>query len=99
MKPVDTIEVKMCSRCMLNSGVPGIQFDGKGVCNYCKIHDELDRQHPLDDRGKQRLKGIIDEIKSKGKISYNGNIEKINKYSYREMARKFAEVLDQVTSK
>jgi hypothetical protein len=36
------------------------------------------------------------EYKHKGKIGYNGDIEKINKYSYREMARKFAEVLDSI---
>jgi glycosyltransferase involved in cell wall biosynthesis len=34
------------------------------------------------------------EYKSKGEISSKGNIEKINKYSYREMAKKFAEVLE-----
>jgi hypothetical protein len=48
---------------------------------------------------KSILKGLYQEYKLKGKISYNGDIEKINKYSHREMARKFAEVLDQVTSK
>ena len=44
------------------------------------------------------IKGILKELyleyKLKGKISYNGDLEKINKYSYREMARKFAEILD-----
>jgi glycosyltransferase involved in cell wall biosynthesis len=49
------------------------------------------------------IKNILSELyleyKLTGKITYNGNIEKINKYSHREMARKFAGVLDQVTSK
>jgi hypothetical protein len=44
------------------------------------------------------IKSILGELyaeyKHKGKIGYNGDIEEINKYSYREMARKFAEVLD-----
>ena len=48
---------------------------------------------------KSILKGLYQEYKIKGKISYHGDIEEINKYSHREMARKFAEVLDQVTSK
>lgn len=43
---------------------------------------------------KNILRELYSEYKLKGKISYNGDIEKINKYSYREMARKFAEVLD-----
>lgn len=46
------------------------------------------------------IKSILGELyaeyKHKGKIGYNGDIEKINKYSYREMARKFAEVLDSI---
>ena len=48
---------------------------------------------------KSTLKELYSEYKLTGKISYHGDIEKINKYSHREMARKFAEVLDQVTSK
>jgi hypothetical protein len=34
------------------------------------------------------------EYKSRGEIAYNGDIEKINRYSHREMARKFSEVLN-----
>jgi len=41
------------------------------------------------------LKKLFSEYKLKGAVSYHGNIEKINKYSYREMARKFAEVLEE----
>ena len=48
---------------------------------------------------KSVLRELYSEYKQNGKISYNGDIEKINKYSHREMARKFAEVLDQVTLK
>lgn len=43
---------------------------------------------------KSILKELYLEYKRNGKISYNGDMKKINKYSYREMARKFAEVLD-----
>ena len=45
---------------------------------------------------KSILRELYLEYKQKGEISYNGNIEKINKYSHREMARKFAEVLDRL---
>jgi len=40
------------------------------------------------------LKELYEEYKLEGKIAYNGLDPKINKYSHREMARKFAEVLD-----
>lgn len=46
---------------------------------------------------KNILRDLYSEYKRKGKISYNGEREKINKYSYREMARKFAEILDRNT--
>ena len=45
---------------------------------------------------KDTLKELYGEYKQNGKLSYNGDMEKINKYSYREMARKFAEVLDKL---
>jgi hypothetical protein len=45
---------------------------------------------------KSFLRELYLEYKQKGEISYNGNIEKINKYSHREMARKFAEALDRL---
>ena len=48
---------------------------------------------------KSILRELYQEYKLTGKISYNGDIEEINKYSHREMARKFAGILDQVTSK
>lgn len=34
------------------------------------------------------------EYKRKGEVSYHGNIQEIDKYSHREMARKFADILD-----
>ena len=43
---------------------------------------------------KNVLRELYSEYKCRGKITYNGDIKKINKYSYRDMARKFAEVLD-----
>ena len=56
---------------------------------YCKTVGDI----------KNILRDIYSEHKLRGKISYNGDIEKINKYSYREMAKKFAEVLDSLTGK
>jgi hypothetical protein len=43
---------------------------------------------------KSALKVLYLEYKQNGKTTYTGDIEKINKYSYREMARQFAAVLD-----
>ncbi|MCL5318524.1 MAG: glycosyltransferase [Thaumarchaeota archaeon] len=40
------------------------------------------------------LKNMYTEYKAKGKVSYRGKEEKINQYSHREMAKKFAKILD-----
>ena len=58
---------KLCSRCILDSNIPGIRFDDRGVCNYCKIHDKLEKQFPLNELGRQKLNQLIDKIKAKGK--------------------------------
>ena len=62
-----TINQKICSRCILDTTVPGIRFDDRGVCNYCKIHDELEKRYPLNEMGQQKLNQLVDKIKSKGK--------------------------------
>lgn len=45
---------------------------------------------------KNALKEFYREYKLKGGIAFKGNISKLNKYSHREMARKFADILDQL---
>ena len=46
---------------------------------------------------KKALEKFYGEYKLKGKVEYKGERAKIDKYSQREMARKFAEVLDTLT--
>ena len=58
---------KICSRCILDSSIPGIRFDDRGICNYCKIHDGLEKQHPIGELGQQKLNQMVDEIKRRGK--------------------------------
>mgnify|MGYP001120887334 CR=1 FL=1 len=43
---------------------------------------------------KNALRKLYTEYKLTGKTSYHGRTKEINKYSYREMARKFAAILD-----
>ncbi|MBI2938162.1 MAG: glycosyltransferase [Thaumarchaeota archaeon] len=42
----------------------------------------------------QALKTYYNEYKKKGNVTYTGNEQEINKYSYREMAKKFADILN-----
>lgn len=43
---------------------------------------------------KEEIKKAYNEFKSNGQVTYHGNLSEINKYSHREMARRFAEILD-----
>ena len=54
----------ICSRCIMDTTVPGIWFDENGVCNFCKIHDTLEEQFPLGETGRKRLEQLIEKIKN-----------------------------------
>lgn len=51
---------------------------------YCQTVEEV----------KRTLSEFYSKFKTTGKISYTGDITEISKYNHREMARKYAEVLD-----
>ncbi|MFC1576151.1 N-acetyl sugar amidotransferase [Candidatus Omnitrophota bacterium] len=63
------MEYKICPRCIIDTGVPGARFDEKGECSYCKIHDKLEKQYPLNEKGKKAFNAIVEKIKAKGKNS------------------------------
>jgi len=46
---------------------------------------------------KEALTKLYSQYKREGKTAFTGDIKEINKYSYREMAKKFAEILDRIT--
>jgi len=45
---------------------------------------------------KNTLKELYREYKLRGEVAYQGDESEINKYSYREMVRKFSEILDRL---
>lgn len=58
---------RVCTRCILDSSIPGISFDRNGMCIYCHIHDISDKQAPQGAAGRQILNRLVAEIKSKGR--------------------------------
>ena len=56
----------ICMRCILGNSINDIDFDENGECNYCKIHDELDKEYPLNEIGESKLNSIINDIKKAG---------------------------------
>lgn len=62
---------QVCTRCVMSSkGDPLIQFDEKGVCNYCKYAlTMMEKEYFPNEEGKKRLEKMLEEIKQKGKNS------------------------------
>jgi N-acetyl sugar amidotransferase len=50
-----------------DASVPGIAFDADGVCSYCHLHDEMDRQYPTGNAGAATLAKLAAEIREAGK--------------------------------
>jgi N-acetyl sugar amidotransferase len=56
-----------CARCLYDARIPGITFDADGMCSYCRIHDQLDREYPVGDPGRRKLEALASEVRAAGK--------------------------------
>ena len=36
---------QICKRCIYDSDVPSIEFNNDGICNYCKMIDDLKEEY------------------------------------------------------
>ena len=62
------VSLRFCSRCVLDTTIPSLRFDPKGVCQFCQSHDLMLRAYPRDEQIlKERRVELIAEIKRKGK--------------------------------
>lgn len=66
IEPYEYNANKVCTRCVMDDTVPGIEFDENGVCTFCKIHDDLKEKYPLDENTPKRLKSLVNKIKKDG---------------------------------
>ena len=51
----------VCTKCVLTSNTPGIDFDSHGVCNYCNNYV------PMQVQGEDKLKSILDSFRDPSK--------------------------------
>ena len=58
---------KQCKRCLYDEDTPAISFDGEGICNYCRNQEELEKQFPGGEIGREQLENIAQKIKKEGK--------------------------------
>jgi len=57
---------QICSKCVMDTTVRSIRFDGEGVCNYCYMHDLMADEYPLNERGKKELWDMVEKVKKAG---------------------------------
>lgn len=60
-------EVRICTKCVFDENIGGISFDTNGVCNYCKLFDQLLHEYPGGAEGEKDFKKIVDKIKYSGR--------------------------------
>ena len=59
---------QICTRCIMDTTDPNIQFDENGVCNHCRGYDKKVKQRLFwGEAGQQKLNKLVNEIKAKGK--------------------------------
>ena len=61
------MDCKVCSRCIMDTTVPGISFDDKGECNFCKLHNKFEKMFPNDGRGQKIIEKLTARIKADGR--------------------------------
>lgn len=68
---VNGVETKkqqqQCVRCVQDSSVPGIEFDKNGVCNFCHLHDKMEKIFPNGTNGEQIMADFVSKMKREGK--------------------------------
>lgn len=60
-------KLQHCTRCVMDSSVPGARFDEQGVCSYCRMHERLEAMFPTGPEGERILKGLAEDIHRAGK--------------------------------
>tara|TARA_B100001093_G_scaffold519987_1_gene611891 strand:+ start:14960 stop:16102 length:1143 start_codon:yes stop_codon:yes gene_type:complete len=58
---------KICKRCVSNSSIGSLTLDNSGICQFCKIHDEMEKEYPLNENSFNELLKIADKIRKVGK--------------------------------
>lgn len=65
---MNTKEYKICSQCIMDTSDPNIEFNDEGVCNHCiRYEKELNRRVFVGQEAKEKLKGLVEKIKSNGR--------------------------------
>lgn len=65
---MNTKEYKICAQCIMDTSDPNIEFNDAGVCNHCiRYENELSRRVFVGQEANEKLKSLVEKIKSSGK--------------------------------
>ena len=56
-----------CKRCVYDETTPSITFDAEGICNYCRLHEQLNQEYPNGKEGEKILRQIASRVKKEGR--------------------------------
>jgi hypothetical protein len=58
----------MCNKCLYdNISIPSITFDSEGICNYCKMQENIQEEYTGGIQGENEFKKIVEKIKKDGR--------------------------------
>src|SRR5688572_13310557 len=68
LSSMPTMTYQICTRCIMDTSDPDIEFDAAGVCNHCRNFDQHLRPqwHP-DEHGRRMLDALVARIKREGR--------------------------------
>ena len=61
------MSVQYCKRCVMHSGIPNVNLNEDGICNYCELHDTWNQQYPTNREGEKLLHKILEKVREDGK--------------------------------
>jgi N-acetyl sugar amidotransferase len=65
---LDALALRVCTRCIYDERVNGIEFDADGVCNFCHQVDTLKQEFGTGmPAGEEKLRKIVEQIKKAGR--------------------------------
>ncbi len=56
-----------CKICVVDDSFPNFKLDKNGICNYCNLHFEMEKDMPNDQRGMEIINKKVKEIKNRNK--------------------------------
>lgn len=56
---------QICKKCICDTSVPGIKFNELGICNFCDLHIQMEKEYPNDKSACIALQKITNSIKKR----------------------------------